>query len=43
VEGNWANPMGTVSFGLEALFVLLYFSIITGMNVAAPDKRDWHD
>ena len=47
-EGNWANPIGTVSFGLEALFIFLHFSIITGMNVVAPDRRDewdedWHE
>ncbi len=42
-EVNWASPVGTVSVGLEALFVLLHFSIITGMNVAAPEERDWHD
>lgn len=44
LEGStWANPVGTVAMGLEALYIGLYFSIITGMNVAVPDKRDWHD
>lgn len=44
LEGRtWANPVGTVAMGLEALYVGLYLSIITGMNVAVPDKRDWHD
>lgn len=42
-EGNWATPLGTVAFGLEALFIATYVSLITGMNVAWPDKRDWHD
>ena len=44
LEGSsWANPAGTVAMGLEALYVGLYFSVITGMNVAVPDKRNWHD
>lgn len=40
--GRW-EPLGTVTLGLEALYVGLWFSIITGMNVAAPDRRNWHD
>lgn len=40
---NWSTPAGTVSLGFEAAFILLYFSIITGANVAYPDKRDWYD
>jgi hypothetical protein len=27
----------------EAGYLGLYFSVITGMNVASPDKRGWHD
>lgn len=42
-EGTWANPVGTVAMGLEALYIGLYFSIVTGMNVAVPNKRNWHD
>ncbi len=41
--GNWSTPAGTVAFGLEALFIFLHFSITTGMNVAWPEERDWHD
>lgn len=41
--GRWDEPAGTVSMGFELLFIFLHFSIITGVNVAAPDKRDWHD
>jgi hypothetical protein len=40
--GRW-GPLGTATLGLEALYVGLWFSIITGMNVAAPDERRWHD
>ncbi len=41
--GRWDYPSGTVAIGFELLFVFLYFSIVTGMNVAAPNRRDWHD
>lgn len=41
--GAWDVPAGTVATAFELLFVFLHFSIITGMNVAAPDRRDWHD
>ncbi len=41
--GKWANPVGTFSLIVEGLFVALYFSVATGVAVAAPDRRDWHD
>ncbi len=41
-QGAWATPVGTVAVGLEAFFIFLYVSLITGMNVAWPEKRDWH-
>lgn len=41
--GEWAKPLGTIVVILEALYLGLHFSIFTGLNVASPDKRDWHD
>ncbi len=41
--GQWDEPAGTFALGAEAFFIFLYFSIITGMNVASPARRDWHD
>ncbi len=41
--GNWATPAGTMAENFEALYLGLYFSVFTGMNVASPEKRDWHD
>lgn len=41
--GAWDEPLGTVSVIVELLMLGLYFSIVTGMNVAAPDRRSWHD
>jgi hypothetical protein len=42
-QNNWATPAGTVTMAFEAMFVLTYISLITGMNVAWPWKREWHD
>jgi hypothetical protein len=42
-EGMWADPVGSFSVMVEGLFVALYLSIVTGMNIAYPDKREWHD
>ncbi len=42
-QGNWANPVGTVAMIFEVLFIFGYVSLVTGMNVAWPEKRDWHD
>ena len=41
--GEWDEPAGTVATAFELLFLSLHISIITGMNVAAPNRRDWHD
>ena len=41
--GEWDEPAGTVAMALELFFIFLHFSIITGMNVTAPNRRDWHD
>ena len=41
--GDWAMPAGTMAEIFEAGYLGLHFSVITGMNVASPDKRDWHD
>ncbi len=41
-QGAWATPAGTVAMGLEAFFIFIHVSLITGMNVAWPEERDWH-
>ena len=41
--GEWDEPLGTVAMILEGLFLAGWLSVITGLAVAAPDKRDWHD
>lgn len=42
-QSAWATPAGTVAMGLEAFFIFVYMSLITGMNVAWPEQRDWRD
>jgi hypothetical protein len=41
--GEWDEPLGTLAMILEGLFLAGWFSVITGLAVAAPDKRHWHD
>ncbi len=41
--GDWDTPLGTVAMILETLYLGLHFSVGTGMNVAAPGTREWHD
>lgn len=41
--GAWDTPMGSLAAILAGLFLAGWFSVITGLAVAAPDKRDWHD
>jgi hypothetical protein len=39
----WDYPLGSFAMVLAALFVALHVSVVTGMNVAYPQRRDWHD
>lgn len=41
--GEWDDPLGTLAMILEGLFLAGWFSVITGLAVAAPDRRTWHD
>lgn len=41
--GRWDYPLGTFAMALAALFLALHFSVLTGMNVAYPNRRQWHD
>lgn len=40
---EWAYPAGTASLIVEALFLASYLAVITGLAVAAPERRGWHD
>jgi hypothetical protein len=41
--GEWDEPLGTLAMILEGLFLAGWLSVITGLAVAAPDRRTWHD
>jgi hypothetical protein len=41
--GWWDYPLGTFSMMLAALLLSLHFSVLTGMNVAYPQRQHWHD
>jgi hypothetical protein len=41
--GEWDEPLGSLALIFEGLFLAGWFSIITGLAVAAPDRRTWHD
>ena len=41
--GEWDEPLGTLAMILGGLFLAGWFSVITGLAVAAPDNRCWHD
>ncbi len=41
--GGWDEPLGSLAMILEVLFLVGWFSVITGLAVAAPDSRSWHD
>lgn len=41
--GAWDEPLGSLAMILEGLYLAGWFSVITGLAVAAPDKREWYD
>lgn len=41
--GEWDEPLGSLALILEGLYLAGWFSVITGLAVASPDRRDWHD
>ena len=43
LAGEWTSALGSLSMILEVMFLAGCFSVLTGLAVAAPDKRDWYD
>lgn len=41
--GWWNYPVGTLLLVLAAAFLALHVSVLTGVNVAFPTRREWHD
>ncbi|WP_147471669.1 oxidoreductase [Nocardia stercoris] len=43
VKYRWDFTPGTVALLCAALFLAVWVSVLLGINVAHPRKRDWHD
>lgn len=43
VTGRWDVAAGTLVLAFAAGFVAVHVSILVGINVAYPHRRDWHD
>jgi pheromone shutdown protein TraB len=43
LAGEWTSALGSVSMIFEAMFIAGWFSVLTGLAVASPDKHDWYD
>jgi hypothetical protein len=43
LAGEWTSALGSLAMIFEGLFLAGWFSVLTGLAVAAPDKRDWYD
>ena len=43
LAAEWTSALGSVSMIFEAMFLAGWFSVLTGLAVASPDKRDWYD
>lgn len=41
--GEWDEPLGSFAMMMEGLFLIGYFAVVTGMAVAVPERRHWHD
>lgn len=41
--GDWDEPLGSLAMIFEGLFLAGYFTVMTGISVAAPERRRWHD
>ncbi len=41
--GGWDEPLGSLALIVEGLYLAGWFSVVTGLAVAAPDRRHWHD
>jgi hypothetical protein len=43
LAGEWTSALGSLAMIFEGTFLAWWFSVLTGLAVAAPDKRDWYD
>ena len=43
LAGEWTSALGSLAMIFEGMFIAGWFTVLTGLAVAAPDKRDWYD
>lgn len=43
VKNWWDFTPGTIALGCAALFLATHVSVLLGINIAHPQKRDWYD
>ncbi|OBG58433.1 oxidoreductase [Mycobacterium sp. E3298] len=43
VMGRWDFTPGTFAFALAAAFVAVHATVLSGVNVAYPQRQQWHD
>jgi hypothetical protein len=43
LAGEWTSALGSLAMIFEGMFLAGWFSVLTGLAVAAPEKRDWYD
>lgn len=42
-EAAWDTPAGSFAVLFELSYLAVWFAVMTGMAVAAPERRDWYD
>jgi hypothetical protein len=43
LAGEWTSALGSLAMIFEGMFLAGWFSVLTGLAVAAPNRRDWYD
>lgn len=42
VIGRWDYPLGTFAILLSVMFLGLHATVLAGINIAVPQRREWH-
>lgn len=43
VTARWDFAPGTLAMALAAAFIAVHTTVLSGINVAYPQRRQWHD
>lgn len=41
--GRWDYPLGTFTIALAGVYLITHVAVLTGLAIAVPDRRSWHD